>query len=316
MYFLVLLILCSTLVFVSIKLSVYVDNLEDSSGASSVLLGGILLALVTSMPELITGITSIVIGNTDLALGNMIGSNMFNLFVIGVLDLYFIKVQSLNKSSNNFAKMGILLILINFLVIVGFYKITILNISLLSLVILMLYIYFIKLLASAPDDDTLEDKETKVINNVKLKIFITSVLLVINSIALTKVADIVSANNAAINASTIGAFLLGITTSLPEVTTCFTLFKVKNYSLAIANIIGSNMFNFLVLFLLDIMTKSNIFMLMDNTVMYMVYAGFIMSVVLCYALSRTKSLNKLTYAIPSIIIVSIYFIVWYLQFIA
>ena len=51
---------------------------------SEVLLGITIVALGTSLPELVTSVTAARKGNSDIAIGNIVGSNIFNiLFVIG-----------------------------------------------------------------------------------------------------------------------------------------------------------------------------------------------------------------------------------------
>ena len=49
-----------------------------------------------------------------------------------------------------------------------------------------------------------------------------------------------------------GALLLGVATSLPELSSTVALFKIKNYNIAIGNIVGSNLFNFIIIALADI----------------------------------------------------------------
>ena len=72
-----------------------------------------------------------------------------------------------------------------------------------------------------------------------------------------------------------GALLLGIATSLPEVTSCISLVKLKNFNASVGNILGSNMFNFFILFLADLMyTKGTIFTVSDQS-LNLVFFGFI-----------------------------------------
>lgn len=69
-------------VFLSIKLSYYADLLSKTSGVSKALVGGIVLAGVTSLPEFVTCFSAMVVNNPALAIGDIIGSNLFNLFMI------------------------------------------------------------------------------------------------------------------------------------------------------------------------------------------------------------------------------------------
>lgn len=53
------------------------------------LVGIILLAVVTSLPELMVSIGAVKLGQIDMAVGNVLGSNMFNMLIIGVADFFY-----------------------------------------------------------------------------------------------------------------------------------------------------------------------------------------------------------------------------------
>ncbi|RKZ32085.1 sodium:calcium antiporter, partial [bacterium] len=63
------------------RLSKFGDKLADISGLSSSWIGMILLATITSIPELASSVTASVSGVVDIGLGNVFGSNMFNMFI-------------------------------------------------------------------------------------------------------------------------------------------------------------------------------------------------------------------------------------------
>ena len=78
-----------------------------------------ILAIGTSLPELVTSVTAAIKGNSDIAIGNIIGSNIFNmLMIIGVSAS--IKPITYNPSYN--IQMIILLIAIVFLALFPFIK--------------------------------------------------------------------------------------------------------------------------------------------------------------------------------------------------
>ena len=77
------LVAAAAVVFFSIKLSDYVDLLDKTTNLSGALLGSIMLAAVTSLPELFTSITAtVLIKDNSLVLGNILGSNIFNILLI------------------------------------------------------------------------------------------------------------------------------------------------------------------------------------------------------------------------------------------
>ena len=66
------------------------DVISVKTGLGRAFVGVVLLATATSLPELATGISAItVVGEPDLALGDAFGSNLFNLLIIGLLDIYW-----------------------------------------------------------------------------------------------------------------------------------------------------------------------------------------------------------------------------------
>ena len=61
------------------------SDIAASFGIDDVLIGLTVVALGTSLPELVTSIVAAVKGETDIAVGNVVGSNLFNLlFVLGL----------------------------------------------------------------------------------------------------------------------------------------------------------------------------------------------------------------------------------------
>ena len=73
-------------VFLSIRLSYYADGLSKTSGFNGLLIGGLVIAGVTSLPELVTCFSAIAVSNNELAVGDILGSNVFNIF------MYFINM--------------------------------------------------------------------------------------------------------------------------------------------------------------------------------------------------------------------------------
>lgn len=79
---------CAVLIFFAgRKLSVYGDQLAETTGISKGWIGIILMASVTSLPELMVGISSVaLVASADLAVGDIIGSCAFNLGILAILD--------------------------------------------------------------------------------------------------------------------------------------------------------------------------------------------------------------------------------------
>ncbi len=66
------------------------DIISFKTGLGQSLIGVGLLATATSLPELGTGVSSVTfVGAPDLAAGDAFGSNLFNLLIIGLLDIFW-----------------------------------------------------------------------------------------------------------------------------------------------------------------------------------------------------------------------------------
>ena len=74
------------------KLSRYGDVIAEKTGMGGTSVGLVLMASVTSLPELVTGISAVSIANApDIAVGDVLGSCVFNLLIIVVLDILYRK---------------------------------------------------------------------------------------------------------------------------------------------------------------------------------------------------------------------------------
>ena len=73
-------VLLVAVVYLSMKLGDFVDLLDKKTNISGAFIGGVMLAAVTSLPELFTsGSAVLLVGENDLVLGNIFGSNIFNM---------------------------------------------------------------------------------------------------------------------------------------------------------------------------------------------------------------------------------------------
>ncbi len=84
------------------------EQISEITGLGTSFVGSSLVALVTSLPEMVTSISAISIGAADMALGNLFGSNMFNMFGIGIADIFYTKGRFLSTVDSSFIVVGML----------------------------------------------------------------------------------------------------------------------------------------------------------------------------------------------------------------
>jgi cation:H+ antiporter len=89
------------------------------TGLGTTFVGTTLVALVTSLPELVTTISAIRIGASDMAIGNLFGSNMFNMFALGLTDFIYTGGRFLDVIDPAFALVGMLGLLMTSVALVG-----------------------------------------------------------------------------------------------------------------------------------------------------------------------------------------------------
>lgn len=316
MIYLIYLALAIAVVLLSIKASVYVDLLDKNTKLSGAFIGGVLLSAVTSLPELLTSLSSTVwLKNPGLSLGNILGSNLFNMTIIAMLIILWtsnFKKSNISKSHSYTAWVTLAIyvaVALNMLNIVNFEVVTI---SITSIIILVLYTLGVKTMSN--DDSGTADEfkdETAVTTSLSLKqiiirFILVSIGLVISSILITYVTDIIAAR-LNLGASLAGALLLGIATSLPELTSCVSLVKIGNFNVSVGNIVGSNLFNFLIIFISDVLfIGGTVYDFAESQTRNLVIFGIISTMLMLTVLKiKDKVKNKYILYIPSIgIIVS------------
>lgn len=300
------LFLAGLTVFLSFRLSYYADLLNKTTNISGVFIGGILLAGITSLPELVTCLSSIFLNNPYLAIGDILGSNFFNIAMMCFFDILFIKTMFYNYTKNRYYLIYILLILnylIMYLFMGGTFNLEIFNIGLPSFIIIITYIFYLK---NAKEEETKKEVITTK-DHVLLKFFLVGLFMVIVSILLTLVVNLIAGKNPNVASSFIGAILLGITTSMPEVITFIALVKMKSFDLALSDIIGSNLFNLLILAIGDIFLKNKeIYYFVDKESMFLLIFGLILTILSFYQNNRKVVKNKLVYIIPSLMGILLY----------
>lgn len=300
------LFLAGLTVFLSFKLSYYADLLNKTTNISSVFIGGILLAGITSLPEFVTCLSSIFLNNPYLAIGDILGSNFFNIAMMCLFDILFIKTMFYNYTKNKYYIIYLLLIInyfIMYLFMGGIFNLELFNIGIPSFIIIISYIIYLK--KAQEKDSKKEIIKTK--EHVLLKFLIVGILMIIVSIFLTLIVNLIADKNPNVASSFIGAILLGITTSMPEVITFIALIKMKSFDLALSDIIGSNLFNLLILAIGDIFLKNKeIYYFVDKESMFLLVFGFILTILSFYQNNRKVVKNKLIYIVPSLIGVLLY----------
>ena len=293
MIYLIYLALALAVVLLAVRLSYYVDVLDRKTNLSGAFIGGVMLAAVTSLPELFTALTAVIaLDRPQLVQGDIFGSNVFNLCVIGVLILFTYQNYRRSSLSKTHKSTIIYSLIMYALAFIGMLKpmeisLGVLNVNLMSILILVVYginVLFMKNDESAENEN--EDNCHLSVIQVVIRFILYSVSLVCVSILLTHVTDQV-AEELNLGATAAGAIFLGIATSLTELSASINLVRMKNYNASFGNIVGSNLFNFTILCFADLVySKGSIFISEPQALNLLGFGAF--SSLLAYLLIRFK----------------------------
>lgn len=249
------------LVLASIKLAEYGDAIAYRTKLGGLFVGTLLMAGATSLPEFLTSINSLQQGVIGLAAGNMLGSNMFNMALVGLLGLIFYKQRVLRRVAMRHtltASVATGLIGLATFFILADIDIKVGWIGLDSLLLMSAYIGGVWLIRSnGPDNSGAGEVELEDDSSIpKLpRAFIgfglaTLVLVLISPYLVRSSADI--AEITGLGTGFVGTALLALITSLPELITALVAARLGAYDLALGNLFGSNLFNMFALGVTDV----------------------------------------------------------------
>ena len=250
------------MVALSFLLGNLVDMLDKKTKISGAFIGGVMLAAVTSLPELFTALSSIFLVNEpEYVVGDILGSIIFDLVCLVLETFIFVKNFKDAKLDRFHLVNGAACLAMYGFAAYAFFapqsaQLMLGDINAMSILIFALYILT---LIFQPKEEEKEDedegKEVKWSLKTIIILFVTSSLALIGtSIALTYLTKMIQTALPALSGSVAGALLLGIGTSIPEIVSTAQLFKKKNYDAGFGNMIGSCTFDFAIFAVSDFLT--------------------------------------------------------------
>lgn len=264
-------IACATVIVISgSHLSKYGDMMADMLGWGKMFLGLILMASVTSMPELMTGISSVILVDApDLAVGDIVGSCAFNILIISMMDLFYNPKKPLTSVAQTghviVAAFGIIMLsMVAFAILMpGIFG----NIAWVGgFSILFFFIYFIAIRIVFLFEKKQAAKQIQKHSfslNLKQVLFwyaMNAVFVIAAAMALPYFGKHLAAASG-MGQSFFGTLFIAASTSLPEIVVSIAAIRMGSIDLAIGNIFGSNIFNIGILALDDILfTKGPLFL--------------------------------------------------------
>jgi cation:H+ antiporter len=96
------------------------EEIAELTGLGETLVGSTLIAVSTTLPELVVSVSALRIGAVDMAVGNLLGSNLFNVTVLAVDDLFYTKGPILSFVSGAHLVTAVAAMMMTSLAVVGF----------------------------------------------------------------------------------------------------------------------------------------------------------------------------------------------------
>ena len=247
------------------RLCRYGDIIAEKTGLSGTWIGVVMLATVTSLPELATGISAVSFANTpDLAVGDVLGSCVFNLFIIFLLDFLHRKESVYTRASQgHILSAGFGIIMLGFagvslLVSAQGQVVRIGHVGLYSPLILALYVLAMRTVFRYEHDARKESTEQVAeiyghlsLQNAVIGYSVAAAVVVGAGTWLPFIgkglADLMGWET-----TFVGTLFIAFATSVPEMVVTLAALRIGALDMALGNILGSNLFNVAILAVDDI----------------------------------------------------------------
>ncbi len=258
------LVICILIIFFSGKrVAKYGDIIADRSGIGQVWMGVIAIAAITSLPELFTGISAVTLVDApDLTIGDLIGANAFNMLNLALLDIFHRNGSLLAVASPThrlttwFSLLLVLVVAISIFISARFYAMPAGWIGWYTPVIILLYLLSVRQIfysesrrPSAQKISLYRGEES--LKRVYLYFVISAVFIIGAGIWLATIGNEIALETGW-GQSFVGSLFLAFTTTLPEITVSVTAMRIGAIDMAVANMIGSNLFNLTIIPITDL----------------------------------------------------------------
>lgn len=252
------------IVLAGVRLARYGDVLGEKTGLGRSWIGMVLLAATTSLPELFTGFGATALAPLpDIALGDILGSCMFNLLILSMMDAIQPEPLSSRAHQGHVLSIGFGLLLVGVagtglvadrrLPAIGW-------VGLYSPALIVLYLVAMRVVFA--HEQRRRARETQEVAE-ELQYGETSLRSALVQYGLAAMAVVVAAlwlprlgaelaRETGLGEAFVGSLFIAITTSLPEIVVSLSAVRIGALDLGIGNVLGSNLFNMLILGLDDV----------------------------------------------------------------
>jgi cation:H+ antiporter len=256
------------------------DQIAEITRLGRLLIGSVLLAAATSLPELTVDISAVRQGMPDLAAGDLFGSSLMNLLILAVLDLaHRSGGKMLSREAAAHALSATLSIALTALAGMAILTaprlpgVSFLGIGIWSWGILVGYLLGVRMIfldqrvSARAVAEAVDVAESDRVHNQQVNPPLWKPVIVFSVAALVlfldgpRLAHVAGqlADLSGLGKTFVGTTLVALCTSLPELVASITALRMKSFDLVIGNVFGSNAFNMILFFPLDAVHPGSLF---------------------------------------------------------
>jgi cation:H+ antiporter len=249
-----------------VQLARYGDIIGDKSGLGRNWIGVVLLAATTSLPELFTGFGATVVRPLpNIAVGDILGSCMFNLIILSLMDAIQPERISARAHQGHALAIGFGMALMA-VAGLGLSAATkwpaVAWMGLYSPILIVMYFVAVRVtftydrqrLANGAQTEHAQTESALSLRGALLRYAVAAVFVVGGALLLPELGASL-AEQTGLGQAFVGSLFIAITTSLPEIVVSVAAVRMGALDLGISNVLGSNMFNLLILGLDDVLYR-------------------------------------------------------------
>ena len=256
----------AVVVFCGARLAVYGDALASLTGWGRLFVGGLLLALATSLPELSTNISAVRLDppNPELAVGTVLGANMKNMVTLAVVALAFGGKSFLQRVAPEQGYLMVVAVgLTGMAILFGVLKMgaEVWDVGISSIILIVLFVVGMWWVyktrpkedgrdADAADPGMTLSRAWRMFGLVSAGVMVSGFFLAWSTDEIAEITGIAS--------STLGILLVAFVTTIPEISATVMAARMGAMDLAVAGLYGSSVFNVSILFYSDIFYRDGI----------------------------------------------------------
>jgi cation:H+ antiporter len=249
----------AVMVVAAIRMVQSADVISVRTGLGGFFIGTILVAMATSLPEIITSVSAVFQDLPNLAAGDPFGSSMFNMFLLAIADFLVPHQRILRRVGTTHAltaalatyltALAVLFVLVQSPLGIGW-------VGLDSLFLIGFYVGGVWLIQQrsghvTPPVEVPEEIPIPSMRRASVEFLLGAVVMMVASRYLVSSAAEIAAVTG-LGTGFVGTTLFAFVTSLPELVSMYAAIQLNAFDMAVGNLFGSNAFNMVALGITDL----------------------------------------------------------------